>query len=232
MWEHLKTEHARVKDRPIPDLFQTDGRAQDFSVTAGDMVFDYSKTNIDADTRDALIDMVNTARVAEKRDAMFAGAPINDTEGRAVLHTALRNLDGRAIKTQLGNPQIVPTENLAQELAQEWDAQGTEIDPASFRYRDMADFALDMVAPNPAEQVTKLLILPGQLAELELDPLQQTADTDRSNNYYPRRILPSRLELFKQERESRNLMKENYTQLKGKTDADDGSDVPLEAVQD
>ena len=93
----MKTEHARVKDRPIPDLFQTDGRAQDFSVTAGDMVFDYSKTNIDADTRDALIDMVNTARVAEKRDAMFAGAPINDTEGRAVLHTALRNLDGGAI---------------------------------------------------------------------------------------------------------------------------------------
>lgn len=82
------------------------------------------------------------------------------------------NLDGRAIKTQLGNPQIVPTENLAQELAQEWDAQGTEIDPASFRYRDMADFALDMVAPNPAEQVTKLL------GFLETDTLCYRADPD------------------------------------------------------
>jgi glucose-6-phosphate isomerase len=117
MWERLQTEHARVKDRPIPDLFQTDRRAQDFSVTAGDMVFDYSKTNIDADTRDALIDMVKTARVAEKRDAMFAGAPINDTEGRAVLHTALRNLDGGAILVD-GQDVMPEIRNTLERMAQ------------------------------------------------------------------------------------------------------------------
>ncbi|MEQ8692960.1 MAG: M1 family metallopeptidase, partial [Pseudomonadales bacterium] len=107
--------------------------------------------------------------------------------------------------------------------------------PLKLTYQDGSEESMLIPAEvwrKNTEQVTKLLILPGQLAELELDPLQQTADTDRNNNYYPRRILPSRLELFKQERESRNLMKENYTQLKGKTDADDGSDVPLDAVQD
>ncbi|WP_433989122.1 Glucose-6-phosphate isomerase (plasmid) [Pseudoseohaeicola sp. NH-UV-7] len=97
MWQDLKSEYTRVRDRPILDLFQKDGRAQDFSVTAGDMLFDYSKTNIDENTRAALIDLAVTARVAEKRGAMFAGAPINDTEARAVLHTALRNLDGGAV---------------------------------------------------------------------------------------------------------------------------------------
>ena len=69
-------------------------RAQDFSACAGDMLFDYSKTNIDADTRDALIALVDAAGVAARRDAMFDGTAINDTEGRAVLHTALRSLDG------------------------------------------------------------------------------------------------------------------------------------------
>ncbi len=93
MFEHLIDLHSQTKDRPILDLFDAK-RAEDFSVRAGDMLFDYSKTNIDSATRDALIDLLETRGVAEKRQAMFDGAAINDTEGRAVLHTALRNLDG------------------------------------------------------------------------------------------------------------------------------------------
>ncbi|MCL4134938.1 UNVERIFIED_CONTAM: hypothetical protein GTU68_026806 [Idotea baltica] len=58
------------------------------------MVFDYAKTNIDADGRALLIDLLAQSGLAAKRDAMFSGAQINETEGRAVLHTALRNLDG------------------------------------------------------------------------------------------------------------------------------------------
>ena len=59
------------------------------------MLFDYSKTNIDSETRDLLIALATEAGVAERREAMFSGAKINETEGRAVLHTALRNLDDR-----------------------------------------------------------------------------------------------------------------------------------------
>ena len=43
------------------------------------------------------MDLARDRGVAQKRDAMFQGAKINDTEGRAVLHTALRNLDGDAV---------------------------------------------------------------------------------------------------------------------------------------
>ena len=68
-------------------------RAKDFSVRLGDMLFDYSKTNIDAEGRALLIDLLEKTGVAAKRDAMFTGGKINETEGRAVLHTALRNLD-------------------------------------------------------------------------------------------------------------------------------------------
>jgi chaperone required for assembly of F1-ATPase len=66
-------------------------------------------------------------------------------------------LDGRGVKTQGGRPQIVPSAALAEALAAEWDGQGAEIDPASFVLRDMADFALDVIAPDRAAAITALL---------------------------------------------------------------------------
>jgi glucose-6-phosphate isomerase len=85
------------KGRHILDLFD-ESRASDFSVLADGMLFDYSKTNIDAATRAALVTLAEVSGVAEKRAAMFSGAKINDTEGRAVLHVALRAGDDAVIK--------------------------------------------------------------------------------------------------------------------------------------
>lgn len=65
-------------------------------------------------------------------------------------------LDGRGIKTVKGAPQIVPSEALALAMAAEWDAQGEKIDPASFVFRDMVDYAIDVVAPDPAALVDKV----------------------------------------------------------------------------
>ena len=96
MWDALRNHFDDTKDRRFETLVDSE-RAADFSVQAGDMLLDYAKTNIDAKTRALLIDLLETSGVAAKRDAMFAGVPINETEGRAVLHTALRNLDGDAV---------------------------------------------------------------------------------------------------------------------------------------
>ncbi|MBQ2262146.1 MAG: glucose-6-phosphate isomerase [Loktanella sp.] len=93
VWNKLRAHHAATADRRFETLLDA-ARAADFSATAGDMRLDYAKTNIDADARGLLFDLLDQTGVAAKRDAMFTGAPINDTEGRAVLHTALRNLDG------------------------------------------------------------------------------------------------------------------------------------------
>ncbi|RVV99380.1 glucose-6-phosphate isomerase [Mesobaculum littorinae] len=93
-WSDLKSRAEAAQGRPILDLFGTGDRAADFSVSAGDMLFDYSKTNMDAATRDLLIDMAREAGVMDRARAMFAGETLNETEGRAVLHTALRNLNG------------------------------------------------------------------------------------------------------------------------------------------
>lgn len=95
MWDEVRRHRDRVRGRRIEELFKADAdRAQSFSATAGDLLFDYSKTNIDAETRRALVGLCDAAGLAARRDAMFSGEKINETEGRAVLHTALRNLDG------------------------------------------------------------------------------------------------------------------------------------------
>jgi len=81
-------------------------------------------------------------------------------------------LDGRAIKTQGGNAQILPTRPVADLLAAEFAAQGEKIDPRSFVFRDMADFAIDMVRVDRAAHIDKLL------SYAETDTLCYRADPD------------------------------------------------------
>ena len=95
LWKQLADHRAGQCDQRI-DALMDDARAQDFSLTADDLVFDYSKTLIDAAARDLLVALAEAAGVPAARDAMFAGARINETEDRAVLHTALRDPDSTA----------------------------------------------------------------------------------------------------------------------------------------
>jgi chaperone required for assembly of F1-ATPase len=81
-------------------------------------------------------------------------------------------LDGRPIKTPHGAPQVVPTAALAEAMAQEWRAQGDELDPAAFVLRDLADYAIDVVAPDPAAEAAAILCF------AESDTLCYRADPD------------------------------------------------------
>ncbi len=96
-WEQLRSLAAEGRLRRIADLFEDTGRARRFSVRADGMLFDFSKTTLDEDTLAALIGMARASGLEDRREAMFSGAKINETEGRAVLHTALRNLDGAPV---------------------------------------------------------------------------------------------------------------------------------------
>ena len=81
-------------------------------------------------------------------------------------------LDGRPIRTQGGQPQVVPTRPLAEAMADEWRTQGEEVDPQAFPLRDLADFAIDHVANDRAGTIDKLL------AYAETDTLCYRADPD------------------------------------------------------
>ncbi|MCL4189021.1 MAG: glucose-6-phosphate isomerase [Rhodobacteraceae bacterium] len=95
IWARLAAHHRAGAGRRIAALFEADpGRAAAFSAEADGMLLDYSRTGIDTPARDLLVALATAADIAGRREAMFAGARINATEGRAVLHAALRNLDG------------------------------------------------------------------------------------------------------------------------------------------
>lgn len=66
-------------------------------------------------------------------------------------------LDGRGVKSQGGRAQVVPTEPLALALAAEWAGQDEKIDQARFVLRDLADYALDVIASNRAAANADLL---------------------------------------------------------------------------
>lgn len=66
-------------------------------------------------------------------------------------------LDTRPIRTAGGKPQLIPTRALAEAVANEWSGQGEEIDPDRFRLRDLVDYAIDIVAPDRAATIAKLL---------------------------------------------------------------------------
>lgn len=66
-------------------------------------------------------------------------------------------LDGRGIKTAGGRPQIVPTPALAEAMAEEWSRQGEQIDTSLFHLRELADYAIDLVAPNREAAIHDLL---------------------------------------------------------------------------
>lgn len=66
-------------------------------------------------------------------------------------------LDGRALKTAAGRPQTLPSRALANALAGEWDAQGEELDLSLFRFRDLADYAIDIIGPERSAALGKLI---------------------------------------------------------------------------
>ncbi|TVR81905.1 MAG: glucose-6-phosphate isomerase [Rhodospirillales bacterium] len=97
-WRALEQHHAAIGDLHMRDLFDGDpGRFDELSLRFGDLLLDYSKNRVTAETMDLLAALARAADVEGWRDRMFAGEKINATEGRAVLHVALRSLPERSI---------------------------------------------------------------------------------------------------------------------------------------
>jgi len=91
-WGKLSAHFEAVKDVKMADLFAKDSRRfAEFTVEFEDILVDYSKNRITAETLKLLFELAAQTGVKEAIEAMFTGCRINQTENRAVLHTALRN---------------------------------------------------------------------------------------------------------------------------------------------
>jgi glucose-6-phosphate isomerase len=93
-WKTLAEHHQKMSAKTLSTLFAEDpSRAKSFAVETGEILLDYSKQRIDAETMKLLFGLASQAQVPRWIAMMFAGDPINNTEARAALHAALRSRD-------------------------------------------------------------------------------------------------------------------------------------------
>ena len=96
-WKALD-QHFANHDFELRSLFQYNpNRFNEFSVQTDSYLFDFSKNLIDSKTLDLLLDLAEEVKLKEAIEKMFSGDKINESEGRAVLHTALRDFSDKQI---------------------------------------------------------------------------------------------------------------------------------------
>lgn len=90
--QQLQHHFQQIRARHMRDMFAEDPqRFERFSLQVDDLFLDYSKNRITAETMALLTQLAEESDIGGWRDRMFSGEKINNTENRAVLHTALRN---------------------------------------------------------------------------------------------------------------------------------------------
>lgn len=106
-WQQLTAHATEMKQVHMRELFRQDpDRFRKYASCITDIVFDYSKNIINDQSLKLLIQLAEECRVKDGIRAMFNGDPINETENRAVLHTALRNFSDRPVYT--GGQDVMP----------------------------------------------------------------------------------------------------------------------------
>ena len=107
-WAYLDEAMVASSKQTIKELFASDPmRAKRFSVEAAGWFLDYSKNRIDAKAMKALVKLAEASNLKAEIERMFTGEKINVTENRAVLHTALRNMDPDA-KDLVDGKDVMP----------------------------------------------------------------------------------------------------------------------------
>ncbi|NQZ53821.1 MAG: glucose-6-phosphate isomerase [Piscirickettsiaceae bacterium] len=91
-WQSLQRHYSDLKYTSMREEFALDsGRFDRFTANCGDLLLDYSKNRITKKTMEKLVALAKSVDMSGMTERMFTGEGINNTEGRAVLHTALRN---------------------------------------------------------------------------------------------------------------------------------------------
>ncbi|MGY5352075.1 glucose-6-phosphate isomerase [Wenyingzhuangia sp. IMCC45533] len=113
-WKKLTAHFETAKNIEIKDLFAEDAnRSDNYSVKLDNLKLDYSKNRVSKETMDLLIELAKETQLPNAIEQYFGGEIINATEGRAVLHTALRNNSGDAVISE--GIDVMPEVNEAKE---------------------------------------------------------------------------------------------------------------------
>lgn len=97
-WKALESHFQTAKDFQLTELFKHDpDRFEKFTLKFNDILIDYSKNLLTEDTLNLLLDLAKEVELGQAISAFLEGEKINQTEGRSVLHTALRNSSKRPV---------------------------------------------------------------------------------------------------------------------------------------
>ncbi|MDR7209589.1 glucose-6-phosphate isomerase [Flavobacterium piscis] len=113
-WKKLQNHYNAIQATTIKELFQQDNaRVEKFNLQWNDFLVDYSKNNINQETISLLLELANSIGLKNAIEDYFGGAIINQTENRAVLHTALRAPESAVIKVDGENviPEVYEVKN-------------------------------------------------------------------------------------------------------------------------
>ncbi len=113
-WKSLTQHYGEMKTMQMKNMFADDAeRFNHFSLNFSDILFDYSKNIISQKTLDLLQQLAAESEVKTAIEKMFSGDIINETEGRSVLHTALRNFSGKPVYSE--GKDVMPEVHAVQE---------------------------------------------------------------------------------------------------------------------
>ena len=121
-WQNIKSHFEKMQATSMKDLFATDvDRTQKFHVQWNDFLVDYSKNIINQETIDLLLNLANEVQLKEAISSYFEGDLINQTENRAVLHTALRAKESANILVDGVNvmPEVYSVKNKIKNFSNE-----------------------------------------------------------------------------------------------------------------
>jgi glucose-6-phosphate isomerase len=121
-WQQLREHFQEMQYASMKEMFAADkGRAEKFHIAWNDFVVDYSKNIINNTTLKLLTDLVTEAGLQQAIKSYFEGEAINRTEGRAVLHTALRAPENAVIKVDGENiiPEVYSVKNKMRQFSEE-----------------------------------------------------------------------------------------------------------------
>jgi glucose-6-phosphate isomerase len=105
-WKALEQHYAEIAGMHLRELFEADpGRGERLTAQAAGLYLDYSKNRVTDETVALLLDLARECGLEQRRDAMFAGEPVNVSEHRAALHVALRMPPGSSL--MVGGTDVV-----------------------------------------------------------------------------------------------------------------------------
>ncbi len=185
-WAALDSHRGAIAKTHLRDLFAADPkRVESLSLSFGGMFYDFSKQRMTAETLALLVSLAKEALVPEWRERMFSGEKINISEGRSVLHTALRRSAGPFPSKQFDvMPEVVETRRRMAEFAERLRS-GKHFGHKGMPIRDVVNIGIggSDLGPKMMNQALRAMSHPAlnvhyvsNLDGAQLAPLLQTLD--------------------------------------------------------